>query len=121
MSAARRVLLVLRQPPYSSANPLEAIDVALVAAAFDLEVSVLFEGHGVWQLLAGQDGTALGQPTHGQALAALLQGELTRCYACAHALASAGLDDADLVVPVERLSRAAQRTLLASQDVVLTD
>ncbi|MBX3707407.1 MAG: DsrE family protein [Pseudomonadales bacterium] len=121
MTTARRLLLILRQPPYTSVNPREAIDVALVAAAFEFEVSVLFEGRGVWQLLAGQHGAALDQPTHGDALAELPRHEVTRFYVCADALAAAGLGAEALVLPVEPLSHAAQRALVASHEVVITD
>ena len=66
--AAKRILFLATAAPYASAQPLEALEAMLVAGIFDQEVSVLFKGEGLYQLLKGQDGAALGQRTLGKAL-----------------------------------------------------
>ncbi len=121
MNEPKALLLLLRQPPYRSGQPLEALDIALVARAFELPVSVLFEGSGVWQLAQGQDGSALSTRTVGEALTTLSQYDVDAVYACAESLVTAGLSTADLVLPVKPLSRAEQRALIARHDVVVND
>ena len=121
MSTNARLLLLMRQPPYASGHALEAVDVALVAAAFDLQVSVLFAGAGVWQLATGQDGAALGTRTQGKVLSALPHYDVTDVYVCAESLAAAGLDIEELVLPARSLSRADQRDLIASHRLVVND
>jgi tRNA 2-thiouridine synthesizing protein C len=121
MSRASSLLLLMRQAPYASGHPLEAVDVALVAAAFDMRVAVLFAGAGVWQLASGQDGSALGTRTQGKVLAALPHYDVTDVFVCADSLAAAGLLIEDLVLPARPLSLAEQRALIASHRLVVND
>ena len=52
----KRILFLLRQPPYQSSRAIEAIESILVAGVFEQDVSVLFKDDGVWQLIKDQDG-----------------------------------------------------------------
>ena len=47
----KKILFLLRSPPYAGARAYETLEVLLVAAVFDQEVSVLFADDGVYQLL----------------------------------------------------------------------
>lgn len=49
-----RYLFILKQSPYQSNLAREALDFALASAAFDQDVSVLFMGDGIFQLLSNQ-------------------------------------------------------------------
>lgn len=117
----KRILFLLRQAPYATSHALEALEAVLVAGVFDQSVSVLFSGDGVWQLTAGQDGAALGQRTVARVAGALPQYDVTKLYVCAAALRERGLSADDLVLPVECLDFAAQRSLIAAQDAVVND
>jgi tRNA 2-thiouridine synthesizing protein C len=121
MSADSRILLLLRQAPYANARPLEAIDVAMVAAAFELPVTVLFADEGVWQLLAGQDGSALHTRTQSKVLSALPHYDVTDLCVCAESLARAGLRAEDLVLPARPLTRTDIRALIAAHTAVVND
>ena len=68
---AKRILFLLNRAPYGSSYALEAIESILVAGVFDQEVSVLFTGAGLYQLLSEQDGGAIGGRTVGKMLGAL--------------------------------------------------
>lgn len=120
-SGDRSLLLLLRRPPYAAVDPAETIDVGLVAAAFDLPVAVLFEGDGVWQLLAGQDGAPLGLRSHAKALEAMLEHGISAIYACAQSLAERGLDPGELPLTVASLSRIEVRDLIAAHALVVSD
>ena len=54
----KKMLCVVSRPPYSGSHDLELIEAAMVGAVFDLKVSVLFRGEGVWALLEGQNADA---------------------------------------------------------------
>lgn len=117
----KRLLFLLRQPPYGTSHALEALETVLVAGVFDQAVSVLFSGDGVWQLLKHQDGAAVDRRTVAKIASALPQYDVTQLYACAEALAARGLDASDLALPVTVLTAEEQQTLLASQDAVVND
>lgn len=53
-SLTKNMLIVNQSPPYSSANASEALDLALAAATFDQDVSILFTGDACYQLLNQQ-------------------------------------------------------------------
>lgn len=117
----RNILFLLRQAPYATSHALEALEAILVAGVFEQRVSVLFRDDGVWQLLDGQHGAAVGQRTVGKVAAALPQYDVTDLYVCAGSLARRGLAESDLAVPVTALDSAAQRALIARQDAVVND
>lgn len=117
----KRILFLLRQPPYGSSHALEALEAALVAGVFDQTVSVLFRDDGVWQLLDGQDGTAVERRTVAGVALALPEYDITGIYACADSLAQRGLDAGDLALPVTVVDATAQRALIAEQDAVVND
>jgi len=52
---AKRFLYVNRRAPYGSIYALESLEVVLIGAAFEQDVSLAFLGDGVYQLTKGQD------------------------------------------------------------------
>jgi tRNA 2-thiouridine synthesizing protein C len=86
---SKRILFLLRHGPYASSHAVEALETVLVAGVFDQQVSVLFRDDGVWQLLAGQDGTAVEQRTVSRVLSALPEYDVTQLYACRNRCGSA--------------------------------
>lgn len=117
----RRILFLLRHPPYGSSHALEALETVLVAGVFDQQVSVLFSGDGVWQLLADQDGSAVGRRTVGKIIKALPQYDVTALYACADSLRARALTTDDFALAVEVLALDEQRALIEAQDAVVND
>lgn len=116
-----KLLLMLRRPPYEGVYLLEALDAALVAAAFDLKVSVLLLDDAVFALLRDQKADLIGRRTVGKLLLALPDYEINTVYACADSLSIRGLLAADTVIPVSVLNLDEQAELLGSNDVVWND
>jgi tRNA 2-thiouridine synthesizing protein C len=117
----KRILFLLRQAPYATSHALEALEAALVAGVFDQQVSVLFSGDGVWQLVSGQDGAILGRRTVGKVAQALPDYDISSLYVCAESLTQRHLESEDLVLPVTVLDAAEQSALIAAQDAVVND
>ena len=117
----KRILFLLTQPPYSSAGALETLESVLVAGVFDQEVSVLFKGAGLYQLLDGQDGAAVGQRTVGKILQALPEYEVNRLFVCRDSMERLGLQPGDCCLPVKILGNEEQRELISSQHTVLSN
>ncbi len=115
----KKLLCMISHAPYRDAHALELLDVALVSAVFDCEVSVLFRGEGVWTLLKDQDATPLAQRTVGKVLDALETYDVNAVYVCAESLAARGLENGDLAISAEAVDHVAQAALIADQQAVL--
>jgi len=116
-----KLLLVLRRPPYEGVQTLEALDAALVAAAFELKVSVLLIEDAVFGLLSDQHGDAIGRRTVGKLLQALPDYEINTVYACAESMSMRGMTTTESVIPASVLTTAEQAELLSIHDVVWND
>jgi tRNA 2-thiouridine synthesizing protein C len=117
----KRILFLLRQPPYASSHAVEALETILVAGVFEQDVSVLFKDDGVWQLVKNQDGAELGTRTVANIVQALPEYDVSQLFVCDASLAQRGLSAGDLIVPVVPLARGEQMALIAAQDAVVND
>ena len=115
-----RLVLLTRHAPYGGAGPREAIDTALAAAAFDLPVTVVFDGDGVWQLVRDQAPGAIEEKNVGANLEALPLFDVEDLRVTRRALDERGLDAEDLLLPVTVLDDPALGALLRSADQVLS-
>jgi tRNA 2-thiouridine synthesizing protein C len=115
-----RIVLLDRCGPYGTSAPREALDTALAAAAFELPLTVVFDGDGVWQLVRGQRPGALGEKNLGANLEALPLFDVEDLRVTARSLAERGLAPGDLLLPVTVLDDAALADLLATADQVLS-
>ena len=102
-SAKKRLLVIVRRPPYGDSLARSGIDTALAAAAFDMPVSLLFAGDGVLQLMPDQDSGAIGRRNLGRLLASLPLYEIDSVYADSEAAERYGLDTRQAPLPVQPL------------------
>ena len=114
----KKLLFVISAPPYSSKRGTAQLEAAMVAAAFDAEVSLILRGDGIWSLLPEQNAQQVGQRSFAKVLQALGDYEVDQLYVCLDSLASRGVEAADLM-QAEGLDLAAQQQLLAEQDAVI--
>lgn len=115
----KRSLFITHRAPYSSESPQEQLDALLVSAAFGQTVSVLFQGDGVWQLLAQQEGRAVERRTLSAQLQALPLYEVQHIYADAESLKERGLRGTPLILNAKVLDAPALKTLISEQNIVL--
>jgi len=117
---AKRFLYVNRRAPYGSVYALESLEVVLIGAAFEQDVSVAFLGDGVYQLAKGQDTKGLEMKNFSPTFRALQDYDVTKLYVERDALQARGLSEADLVVPVEVVSAERMAEIMEAQDVILS-
>ena len=117
---AKRFLYVNRRAPYGSIYALESLEVILIGAAFEQDVSLAFLGDGVYQLARGQDTKGLEMKNFSPTFRALEDYEVTKLYVEEEALRARGLSEADLVVPVEVVSAERMAEIMEAQDVILS-
>ena len=116
----KRFLYVNRKAPYGTIYALESLEVVLIGAAFDQDVSLAFLGDGVYQLTKGQDTKALEIKNFSPTFRALDDYDVNKIYVEEDALAARGLRAEDLVIPVEVVNTARMAEIMENQDVVLS-
>ena len=117
---AKKFLCVNRKAPYGTIYALESLEVVLIGAAFEQDVSLAFLGDGVYQLTKGQDTKGLEVKNFSPTYGALEDYGVTKLYVEEEALQARGLSESDLVVPVEIVSAQRMAEIMESQDVILS-
>ena len=117
---AKKFLYVNRKAPYGTIYGLESLEVVLIGAAFEQDVSLAFLGDGVYQLAKGQDTKGLEVKNFSPAFGALEDYDVTKLYVAEEALQARGLSVADLVVPVEVVNTRRMAEIMEDQDVILS-
>lgn len=113
-------MYVNRKPPYGTVYALESLEVVLIGAAFDQDVSLAFIDDGVYQLTKGQSTDGIGMKNFSPTYRALEMYDVEKLYVDKDSLEARGLTENDLIVPVEVMDSAELRDLMDSQDVVLS-
>jgi tRNA 2-thiouridine synthesizing protein C len=113
-------MFVNRKAPYGTIYALESLEVVLIAATFDQDVSLAFVDDGVYELVKGQDTKATGIKNHSKTYRALEGYDVEKLYVERESLAARGLAEDDLLVDVQVLSSAEMAALMAEQEVVLS-
>ena len=117
---SKRFLYVNRKAPYGTIYALESLEVVLIGAAFEQDVSLAFVDDGVYQLTKGQNTKGLEMKNFSPTFRALEDYDVTKLYVEAEALQARGLTEADLVVPVEVVSTQRMAEIMDGQDVILS-
>ena len=132
MSDAKKLMYINRKAPYGTIYAWESLEVVLIGAAFEQDVSVAFLDDGVYQLTKGQDTTGIGMKNFSPTYAALGDFEITKIYVEKESLEERGLtlDDLQHLVwedededwaekdSIRLVSRAELGSVLAEQDVL---
>ena len=116
----KKFMFVNRKPPYGTIYALESLEVVLIAATFDQDVSLVFLDDGVYELVKGQNSKAIGIKNYSPTYRALEGYDVEKLYVERESLDARGLAEKDLLMPVEVLSSAQMADLMAEQDVVLS-
>jgi tRNA 2-thiouridine synthesizing protein C len=116
----KKFMFLNRKAPYGSIYALESLEVVLITATFDQDVSLVFMDDGVYELMKGQDTKDIGIKNHSKTYRALDGYDVEKLYVERESLQARGLSEADLLVDVKVLSSAEMGALMAEQDVVLS-
>jgi tRNA 2-thiouridine synthesizing protein C len=115
----KRFMYVNRKAPYGTIYALESLEMVLVAAAFDQDVSMVFLDDGVYQLKKGQDTGAIGMKNFSPTYRALDDYDVEKIYVEMESMRARGLTEDDFVIPVQVIDSASLREIMANQDVIL--
>jgi tRNA 2-thiouridine synthesizing protein C len=116
----KKFMFVNRKAPYGTIYALEALEVVLISAAFDQDVSLAFLDDGVYQLMKGQHTKAIDVKNFSPTYRALEGYDIEKLFVERESLEARGLSEENLIVPVEVLSRQEMGKLMEEQDVVVS-
>lgn len=116
----KKFMFVNRKAPYGTIYALESLEVVLITATFDQDVSLVFMDDGVYELIKGQQTKDIGIKNFSPSYRALEGYDVEKLYVDQDSLTARGLSEKDLLVPVEVLNSEQMGQLMAQQDVVLS-
>jgi tRNA 2-thiouridine synthesizing protein C len=116
----KKFMFVNRKSPFGSIYALESLEVVLITAAFDQDVSLAFVDDGVYQLKKGMQTKGIETKNFSPTYRALDGYDVEKLYVEKESLDARGLTEDDLAVDVTVLSSAEMGALMETQDVVLT-
>ena len=119
-SNVKKFMFVNRKAPYGTIYALESLEVVLITAAFDQDVSLVFLDDGVYQLKKGQQTKGIENKNFSPAYRALEGYDIEKLYVEKESLEARGLSEADLLVEVTVLGSKEMGELMSQQDVVLS-
>ena len=116
----KKFMFMNRKAPYGTIYALESLEVVLITATFDQDVSLVFMDDGVYELVKGQQTKGIGIKNFSPSYRALEGYDIEKLYVDQASLEQRGLTVADLLVPVEVLDKQGLSELMQQQDVILS-
>jgi tRNA 2-thiouridine synthesizing protein C len=130
----KKFMYLNRRAPYGTIYAWESLEVVLIGAAFDQDVSLAFVDDGVFQIVKGQDTSGVDMKNFSPTYAALGDYDVTKLYVEKESLEERGLSVDDLMPltyededddwaekdSIRVVSRAELATVMAEQDVVFS-
>nr|VFK50194.1 MAG: tRNA 2-thiouridine synthesizing protein C [Candidatus Kentron sp. TUN]VFK51261.1 MAG: tRNA 2-thiouridine synthesizing protein C [Candidatus Kentron sp. TUN] len=130
----KKFLYVNRRAPYGSIYALESLEVVLIGAAFEQDVSLLFLDDGVYQLKKGQDTDSVDMKNFSPTYNALGDYDVNKIYVEQESLEERGLTADDLLTltyededddyaeksSIRVVTRHEMAGLMEQQDVILS-
>ena len=132
--AIKKFMYLNRKASYGTAYAIESLEVVLIAAAFDQDVSLAFIDDGVYQIVEGQNTDGIGMKNFSKTFHALGDYDINKLYVSAESLEERGLTADDLMSlvyededddweekpSVKIVSNAELTKIMSDQDVCLS-
>ena len=116
----KKFLYVNRKAPYGTIYALESLEVVLIAAAFDQDVSLAFLDDGVYQVVKGQHTKGIDVKNFSPTYRALEGYDIEKLFVERESMEARGLKEEDFVVPMKVINAREMADLMQSQDVVFS-
>lgn len=94
----KKIMFTVRKGPHGTIYVYEGLEVKLIMAAYDADISVVFMDDGVYALQAGQDTEELGIKGFEKTYGVLVDYEIDKVYVDSTSMEERGLKVEDLVV-----------------------
>ena len=116
----KKFMFLNRKAPHGTVYALEGLEVVLITAAFDQDVSMVFTDDGVYQLMKGIDTKGIEVKDFSKTYRALEGYDIEKLYVDQVSMDARGLTEDDLIVDVTVLSVDEMASLMDEQDVVIS-
>jgi tRNA 2-thiouridine synthesizing protein C len=116
----KKFMFVNRKAPYGTIYALESLEVVLISAAFEQDVSLAFLDDGVYQLMKNVNTEGIEMKSFSKTYRALEGYDIEKLYVDRESMETRGLTEDDLVVDVQVVSAAEMADLMNEQDVVIS-
>ena len=116
----KKFLYVNRKAPYGTIYALESLEVVLITAAFDQDVTLAFLDDGVYQLVKGQHKKGIDVKNFSPTYRALEGYDIEKLYVEKESMEARGLKESDFIVPVKVMSVQELADLMLTQDVIMS-
>ncbi|GIU26554.1 sulfurtransferase complex subunit TusC [Shewanella schlegeliana] len=115
----KKLCIIFRQAPHGTAHGREGLDLSLLSASFEQEVSLLFSDEGLLTLLKSQDPESIGSKDYIAALGALSLYDIETVLVCQESMQALGLELEDLRIDLSAALPTEISKHLAEVDEVL--
>lgn len=115
----KKIMNVVRRAPHGSIYTYEGLEMILVMAAFEQDISVVFIDDGIYSLLKNQDTEGIGIKGFANTYRALDGFDVEKLFVDKESMEERGLTEDDFVVDVEVLTSSEIGKLMTEQDVVV--
>ena len=115
----KTIMHVMRHAPHGTLYTYEGLEMILIMAAYEQDLSVAFIGDGVYALKKDQNTAAIGIKGFAKTFMALDGYDVEKLYVDQLSLEERGLTEDDLLVKVEVLGSGEIGKLMNEQDVVI--
>jgi tRNA 2-thiouridine synthesizing protein C len=116
----KKFMFVNRKAPYGTIYALESLEVVLISAAFDQDVSLAFLDDGVYQIVKGQQTKGIETKNFSPTYRALEGYDIEKLYVERESLEARGIAEEDLLVDVQVVGRDEMSKLMSEQDVLVS-
>lgn len=115
----KKLTIVFRRAPHGTPHGREALDLALLSASFEQEVSLIFVDEGVLNLVKAQHPELVGAKDFIATFGALPLYDVDTVLACEVSLLEYGLSNTELTMNLNKVTQAEIKQHLADADEVL--
>lgn len=114
------VLVLSQHSPFDDLHIRDALDMTLIFAAVEQNISWLFTGPAVLALKKQQQPEHAGLKNYFKSIKTLEIYDVENIYVCEKSLFEYGLDKNSLLIPVKALNYQQQHTLISQQQQIVT-
>lgn len=115
----QKILVMQRQAPYGNSLAREGVDYILTCAAYDQELTILFSGDGVFQLLDNQQCEHINLKTHLGAIKLFELYDVENTFVVSEDLNERNIKPENLGVNVKIISRLEAKALIKTQQHII--